>query len=177
MGLHHLPDHALFDCLAGGPVTVVRQGLHANLQGHFCLLLFLHHRLRFRNGVRHRLLAVHALAGIHCVDRHRAVPMLGRGNRDVVNVLDVEHPAVVAEGLRFEFCSRHVRSRLPTIGNTEELEIIVLLEFQARVDVPSPHAPHSNESDVNAIVGSDHTRIALRWQGYCRGSNSAGSKE
>ena len=60
----------------------------------------LHHLQRFGDGVRHGLLAVDVLAGLHGGDGDGRVPVVGGGDQDGVDVLAVEHLPIVARGRR-----------------------------------------------------------------------------
>ena len=60
----------------------------------------LDHRLALGDVVADRLLDVHVLARLAGVDRRQGVPVVGRGDDHGVDVLGVEHLAVVAHGRR-----------------------------------------------------------------------------
>ena len=47
------------------------------------------------DGVGHRLFAVDVLAGLHGVDRHLGVPVVGGGDQDDVDILAIEELPVV----------------------------------------------------------------------------------
>ena len=60
----------------------------------------LRHHAPFLDGVTARLLDVDVLAGLHRPDAHEGVPVVGRGDRDDVDVLAVEDAADVLDVLR-----------------------------------------------------------------------------
>ena len=62
------------------------------------LLLCVDHLLAVVDQLDHGLLAVDVFAGVHGVDRHLAVPVVGNRDDDGVHVFAREHLAVVARG-------------------------------------------------------------------------------
>ena len=82
--MDNLANDSVSNGLSGADIAIVRHGLHADLKRSFGFLLLLHHRLRFWNGVRHRLLAIDCFASVHRIDGHCPVPVFWRCDDDVV---------------------------------------------------------------------------------------------
>ena len=86
--------------------------------------------------MRHRLFAIDGLAGIQRVDRHAAVPMLGRGDRDVIDFLDFQQLAIVLHRLRRAdgLCSL-LGPRQPAIGHGHGLDVVRLFQLVDRAEM------------------------------------------
>ena len=74
--------------------------LHADLHDAAVLVLRVDDGRPFGQVVRERLFDIHVLAGGAGVDRHRHVPMVGRGDQHGVDVLAVQQLAIVLGGER-----------------------------------------------------------------------------
>ena len=95
LALHDVADLALGDHLVGHAPAGVGGRLHAHGEDLLGLLGRLGDAAGLVDRVRHRLFAVDVLAGLHGVDRHLGVPVVGRGDQDDVDVLVVKDLAVV----------------------------------------------------------------------------------
>ena len=98
----------------------------------------------FGNRVRQRLFAIDRLAGVERGDRHDRMRMLGDGDGDVIDVLVVEHVAIVLHGLRgVESAGPLLGPRLPAVGDDDPLDVVRLLQVadRSRCCPPCPPAP------------------------------------
>ena len=75
--------------------------LAADLQHAAGFLGLLRHLARLVDGERHRLFEVNVFAGLEGVDRHRRVPMVGRGDENTVDVGARQQIMVVAVDILF----------------------------------------------------------------------------
>ena len=95
LALHHVADLAFGDHLVGHAPARVGGGLNADGEDLLGPLDRLGDLAGLVDRVGHRLFAVDVLAGLHRVDRHLGVPVVGRGDQDGVDILAVEDLAIV----------------------------------------------------------------------------------
>jgi hypothetical protein len=94
--------------------------------------------------------------------------VFGGGDGDVVDVLVVNHPAVVGERLRrADECGSRFGTRLPAVGHANRLQVVFGDERLDRVQVGRPHAPGADEADANPVVGTDN--LSIRFRGHSGG--------
>ena len=95
LALQDVADLPLGDHLVGHAPARIGGRLHAHGEDLLGLLGRLGDAAGLVDRVGHRLFAVDVLAGLHGVDRHLGVPVVGRGDQDDVDVLVVEDLAIV----------------------------------------------------------------------------------
>ena len=107
---------------------------------------------RLKHGVRERFLAINVFAHLHRHQGCRRVHVIGRGNRDAVEVLAflVEHHAEILEPFRLRIffeCARGV----DFVHVAKGIDV-----FAVRVlDVAGAFAPGSDAAKVEAAVGAE----------------------
>ena len=128
----HLADAAVADHGDGLEKVQVHLAalLGADLEDALRLLEDLDDLLPLVDGEGQRLFAIDILAGLHRVDGDFRVPVVGRDDRDHVDVLAVEHPAVIAADVDFPLSLRSLIF----------FDELVRLAGVHRVDVADGHA-------------------------------------
>ena len=153
LGVHHVLRADLQDLLVGvDHATQVQRVLDPHRQG---------------------LLDVDVLARHDRVDRHRHVPVLGRGDEHGVDVLARQELVVVAIGrdidllLLAALLLRRVEPRLAHVGQRDHLHLLatLLVGVHDPVEVAVAHAARPDETHANRIsAGERRAFLCLRFR-------------
>ena len=146
---HDLAERAVLHILVGGLVGVVRHALDADLHLHARFANFGDHALGLFHRVGHRLFAIDVLAGAGRIDGHLAVPVIGRGDDDNINVLVRQEFTVVLIRPAAGQLRRLLRALVEHVADRVDLDFVGLLHLEQRVDV-SPDAPAAAADDAHA---------------------------
>ena len=173
LGHDDLADLAVLDVALGRLVGIVGHALHADLHLDVALLDAVADPLRLFDVVGHRFLAVDVLAGVHGVEGHLGVPMLGDGDHDVVDIGVFEQPAVVVVRFSAGQFRRGVEALLVDVADGDDFGVFRLLDLDQTLHVASGVAARADHADVQAVVGADHARGPRRRDGPRRSSQGA----
>ena len=102
MGLGHFPDRACPNVFAKHPVSFLAMALVAHLSGHLGLAGHVPQLARFGDIMADRLFAIDVFAQLHRDHRGERVVMIGRGDKDGVDLFAdfVKHLPVIGERLK-----------------------------------------------------------------------------
>jgi len=117
------------------------------------------HGLRLERIVAARFLDVDVLAGLAPLDGHDRMPIVRRRDRDHIDSLVLEQPAIVAHARRGEFRPLR-RDEFPALGQARRVDIanktpVDVLYAQMAVDM-GPAALQPDHRDDNPVVRADH---------------------
>ena len=99
----------------------------------------------------HRLLAIDRLAGLHGVDRHLGVPVVGNADQDGVDVFAAEDLAIVDVGLDLvaeDFLGVGAPAFIQ-VGGGDQLDAG---DLEGDVGIDEADDPHADRGDLNALV-------------------------
>ena len=120
-------------------------------------------RKRFVEPPGHRLLDVHVLTRRERIDAHRAVPVIGCGHDDGVDVLVLEQLAIVGVRLTLRAFGGHLRlaaRRLPHVAHRNHVDVVAGHLFADQIaQVAAPHRVDADHAKVNTIVGANDPRV------------------
>ena len=128
--------------------------LAAHLEDGLRLLLDADHVGPLGDGADHRLLAVDRLAGLHGVDRHPGVPVVGHAEQDGVDVLAGEDLPVVDVGVDavpVDLLGVRPPARVQ-VGDGDELDAG---HAEGAGGVDEPDDPHADRGDPHAVVRAE----------------------
>ena len=138
----------------------------------------LRHHTSFLDGVTARLLDVDVLTGLHRPDAHQGMPVIGRSDRDDVDVFAIEDAADVLDVLRL---AGGVLELLLVTAGDAGITIADHREFGIRHAGPLPDvlatpAVGADDGDPETVVGPGRGRgwlgpDSLRGGGDCRGGH------
>ena len=142
----------------------------------------LRHHASFLDGVTARLLDVDVLTGLHRPDAHQGMPVIGRGDRDDVDVFAIEDAADVLDVLRL---AGGVLELLLVAAGDTGIAVTDHRQFGIRHAGPLPDvlaapAVGTDDGDPETVVGPGRGRGrlggtgSLRGGGECRGGHREG---
>jgi hypothetical protein len=151
----HLPQFPRVDDVDRLRVRVDAGPLAADLHDAVLLARRLDDGLALLPPVCHRLLDEHVLAGVHRIERHLLVPVIGDGDDDRLDVLVVEQPPVVAPGAEVG---------AEDLMGTREVRFVCIGDFHdagvrdragAAEEDLAPDAD-ADDADADTVVGPEH---------------------
>src|SRR5262249_46699893 len=175
--LHDVSDVAGTVVLVGLTPHRLGRRLHADGDDLVLLLGGIDDGDRLGDRARHRLLHVDVLAGVHGVQGHAGVPVVGRGDDDDIDVLLAEDGAVVladvllvvlvdaaALGGREQataLAAAQLGVALPDVADGDgDDALLLLLHLQDDVDVLLAAAADAEEADTQVLVGAEDAAVA-----------------
>ena len=155
---NQLADHAVLNGLARLPPLVGRRGLGTDLQHGSGLAHLPRDRLGLLDGVGHRLLEVHIYPGIHGVDRHGPVPVVGGCDHDSVDVWTGQNLPVVQRGeLGLAVLLGQAPPLLVDVADCRYAEVLPSLDHRQHQPLQAAAATSDADlGDVDAVVGPNH---------------------
>ena len=135
------------------PAPLLRADLHDEIR---ILVVGVEHHVDARDVVRNRLLDVDVLAGGERVGRDPGVREVGRADEHRVDVVAVEHTAIVADdverlGERAIGALEALLLVLRDLASHRELHVVVARE---RVEHAAGAAAHADDGHPHAVVGA-----------------------
>src|SRR5262249_26453304 len=107
--------------------------------------------------MRHRLFAIHMLAGVHGVDRDFGVPMIRWGDEDRINIFALEQLPIIQIALALADALGTINAALVNVDDSDDLDIFGFRLLYEAPNVPGAHATNTNDSNANAIVCAHST--------------------
>ena len=153
LGHDQFAQDSLPDIAAGDLVGFVRHALHPHLQFQLGAPHPSHHLLGLPDGLGQRLLQIDVLAGVQGVQSHTVVPVLGRGNQDVVQLLLGQKGPVVGVGRAAGQRGRGIQAFAEDVANCRHLDVGAVLHVQQGLHVRVAHAAASDDPDQKALIG------------------------
>ena len=148
--LGDLAQAAAADELAGLLVDRHRALLAADLKDALVLPHGLGHQAAFADGDRHRLLGIDILARLAGVDADQRPPVFGRGRDDGVDILAVEHFAIVLDGHAVVLLGGCLGAGKIDVGDGDESRAGIL---QRAGQVAAALPADADAGDADLVVG------------------------
>ncbi len=202
LALEDVADLAGLDVIVGGQPGRVGHRLHADRHDLVLLLGGVDDGDRLGDRARHRLFHVDVLAGVHGVQGHAGVPVVGRGDADHVHVLLVENDAVVladvflvslvqAAGLRRRVEAAALAVGVLGVAALAQREIAVphvadgdgadalglFPQVEDGVNVLLGAAADAEEGDADGVVGAADLRVGRGRERECGGPGGGALEE
>ena len=176
LALQDLADLPLSDHLIGHPPARIGGRLHAHCKHLPRLLACLGDATGLVDRVRHRFFAVNVLAGLHGVNRHLGVPVIGRRDQHDVDVFVIEDLAIIlrhsilvfALPIQPAFLGRIVEPatspfpssplstcHLPNVANPDDVDRLLLLIFhlEQNAEMLLGSAARAKDRDIDLFIG------------------------
>ena len=116
------------------------------------LLAGVANQLVFFQRERERLLAEHVLARQQCLDRDLHVPVVGRDDAHHVDVVAVQHSAVILVGVRVALADPVVVLCSHAVGRVDVAYGHDITKLRVLLRVTRPHAASTDATDARSVV-------------------------
>src|SRR5712692_7696339 len=105
--------------------------------------------------MRHRLLAIDVLSGLHRINGNFSVPMVGRCNQNGVNVFSLEQLAVVQMAISLANVFGAGDPPLIDIGHSHHTDVVFGRTLDKAADMARSLAAAADHSDTDSVIGAE----------------------